>query len=691
MAEGRSFALSESGKAAVRPDAALNRARELLKAGQLEESLAASRTEAEADPVNPEPLYLEAVAERYLGRTQAALGTVARLLSLEPRYARAYQEAGHLYKETGDIGRAVASYRRAVELNRGLIASWRELAALEARQGNHEAHTVAHAEYRRLAELPAELVSVTSLIQEGKLFEAERLCRGFLSEHPHHIEAMRLLARLGMKLFIYDDAEFLLESCVEFAPDNWLARRDYVEVLHRRQKFRQAMEQAEILRDRFPGNTAFELGYANECVAVGRFDNALEIYDRIIAKQEGYEQPHLARGHVLKTVGRIEEAVESYRNAYRTRGDFGDAYWSLANLKTYRFTDDEIAAMEQRVEDARTGTMDRFHLCFALGKAWEDRGDYAPSFARYEQGNRLRRQELRYDPDRAEAAMQAQAEIGTGTFFRSRAGCGAPAADPIFIVGLPRSGSTLLEQILASHSRIDGTMELPNVIALAHRLNGRRLVAEEARYPRILPEVQPDQLAKFGAAYIEDTRLYRGDAPHFIDKMPNNFMHIGLIHLILPKAKIIDARRHPMGCCFSNYKQLFADGQEFTYDLAEMARHYQAYAELMDHWDSALPGKILRVHYEHVVADLEGQVKRLFRFLELPFEEQCLEFHRTERSVRTPSSEQVRRPIYQSGLEQWRNYEPYLSPLESSLADLIDSYPTEPPLPYGMRDAGENV
>ncbi|HET6630338.1 MAG TPA: sulfotransferase [Woeseiaceae bacterium] len=650
-------------------------ARQLLEAGRLEEALAAPRAQAAANPDDPDPLYVQAVAERYLGRSEDALATLGRLTTLEPRYARAWQEAGHLHNTRGDVTRACAAYRRAVELNRALVASWRELAGLEQRQGHRGAAAVADAEHRRLTALPPELVTVASLIQEGKLFQAETLCRDFLRREPQHVEAMRLLARIGIKLYIYDDAEFLLESAVEFAPGNWLVRRDYVEILHKRQKFEQALAQAELLRSRFPGNPMFELSYANECGATGRFDAALEVYDRVIDRHRELEQPHLARGHVLKTVGRLDEAVEAYRNAWRARGDFGDAFWSLANLKTYRFTDDEMGAMERYVDDGRTATADRFHLCFALGKAWEDREDFARSFARYEQGNRLRREGLRYDPERAERAMQAQAGVCTADFFGSRAGDGAPAADPIFIVGLPRSGSTLLEQILASHSQIDGTMELPNVIALAHRLNGRRSISEEARYPAVLRELEPGQLRKLGAAYIEETRFRRGGAPRFIDKMPNNFMHVGLIHLILPNAKIIDARRHPMACCFSNYKQLFADGQEFTYDLDEMARYYRGYAELMDHWDRALPGTVLRVHYEHVVADLESQVKRILDFLGLPFEQSCLEFHRTERSVRTPSSEQVRQPIYQSGLDQWRHYAPWLAPLKTRLAPLIEIYP----------------
>ncbi|NNJ64567.1 MAG: tetratricopeptide repeat protein, partial [Xanthomonadales bacterium] len=564
------------------------------------------------------------------------------------------------------------------DLNHALLASWRELAELHRRLHNLPASELAEAEYNRLSKLPAELVSVTSLIHDGKLYRAEQLCRAFLRKNPHHIEAMRLLAMLGVRLFVYDDAEFLLESCVEFAPDYWLARYDYVNVLHKRQKFEKALEQARILLDSYPDNHAFQLAFANENVAVGKFDTALELYDTVIARHPQFAQPYLSRGHALKTVGRLEDAIDSYRSAYRVKPDFGDAFWSLANLKTYRFTDGEISRMRQQVEASETSNVNRFHMCFALGAAYEAREDYARSFAFYEQGNLLKKKDVRYDPDVQDRALQRQVEFCTPELFESKAGEGGSHDDPIFIVGLPRAGSTLLEQILASHSQIDGTMELPNIIALAHRLNGRRFVSEEARYPRILTELPADKLQAFADAFIEDTRFHRKGAPYFIDKMPNNFQHVGLIHLILPNAKVIDARRHPMACCFSGFKQLFADGQEFTYGQAEIARYYKGYAALMEHWDRVLRGKVLRVHYEHLVADLEGQVRRILDFLGLPFEEGCLHYYRTDRSIRTPSSEQVRQPIYQSGLEHWRNYEPWLDVLKRELADEIAGYPDPP-------------
>lgn len=650
-------------------------AQQLLQAGKLQEALEQARQELVVDPGNIDALYCMAVTQRYLGQQSDALQTLEQLNAVAPNHARSFQEAGHNYKKLGDLASALEAYQRAVKLNRALVASWRELATIHKLQNDPRKFALADTEFERLSKLPPELVTVTSLIEENKLFRAESLCRDFLQKTPHHVEAMRLLAMLGMKLLVYDDAEFLLESCVELNPDYWLARLDYVAVLHKRQKFQKALEQAIILRDTHPDNYVFDLTFANQSVAIGNFDEALAVYDRVIEAHPDFEQTFLARGHALKTVGRVDEGIESYRGAYRARRNFGDAYWSLANLKTYRFIDSEIAEMQTQFERPDTPLDDRFHLCFALGKALEDREQFEESFHWYARGNELRKSGLRYDPEQLELAMQRQIDICIEELFRDKDGFGGDYADPIFVVGLPRAGSTLLEQILASHSEIDGTMELPNIIATAHRLNGRRLMTQEANYPKILSDLNDEHFTKLADAYIEDTAIHRKGAPRFVDKMPNNFMHVGLIHLMLPNAKIIDARRHPMACCFSGFKQLFADGQEFSYALEDIARYYKSYVALMRHWDKVLPGKVLRVHYEHVVADPDGQVRRILEFLDVPFEEACLNFYKTDRSVRTPSSEQVRQPIYKGALEQWRNFEPYLDTLKTGLASEIADYP----------------
>jgi len=566
------------------------------------------------------------------------------------------------------------AFSRAVALNPALLASWRKLREIDLGSGRRTAAEAVEKQIERLERTPRELISATSMLHEGRLYHAERVCRAFLQKHPRHVEGMRLLAELGVRLQVLDDAEFLLESALEFEPDNLGARLDYVNVLHKRQKYGQALEQAAELRRRSPGQPAFELAYANESLAVGDYETALAVYDEQIEAHPEQAGTHLVRGHALKTVGRFGDAVEAYRAAIRIRPDFGDAWWSLANLKTYAFEDRELDEMKREERRPGIALADRYHLCFALGKGYEDRADFKQSFDYYRSGNALKHEETRYSADQTEQDFAAQRAVCTRAMFEERSGSGCPAPDPIFIVGLPRAGSTLLEQILASHSQVDGTMELPNILALVHRLSGRLRIGEKSRYPGILGELDADRLRRFGEKYIEDTRIYRQDAPFFIDKMPNNFRHVGLIHLILPNAKIIDARRHPTAGCFSGFKQLFAQGQEFTYGLEEVGRYYRGYVELMRHWDEVLPGRVLRVQYEDVVDDLETQVRRILEYCGLDFEEACISFHETERPVRTPSSEQVRQPIYTSGKEQWRNFEPYLGPLKEALGPVLDTY-----------------
>jgi len=653
-----------------RIEAEVRRARELVQKQQFAAALAAAESLLPQVPENRDVLYLIAVSQRYLGRAADALATLARFEKIHPDYGRLFQERGHCLRATGDPAAAVAAYRQAVFRNHTLVASWRALSELLRQLGETDEAGTAAAHIQTLTRLPKEVVAATSMFAEGELSPAEQLIRQYLLRHPKDVEAMRLLAQIGVKLDVLDDAEFLLESVLTFAPDYNAARYDYVNVLSQRHKYTRALAEAEKLLAVEPDNALFRTAHANVCVGLGRHADALQTFRELLPIAAQPADLHLSIAHALKTLGQQSQAIESYRAAAAARPGFGDAYWSLANLKTYRFTDDELTRM--RSDEAREGIapVDRYHLCFALGKALEDRGDYPASFSYYERGNALKKKESRFSIDALESTVRAQESLCTREFFAARAGFGCERPDPIFIVGLPRAGSTLLEQILASHSQVEGTMELAEIPRLVHHLNGREQSGQPGHYPQILAQLDAATFLKCGEKYVADTQAYRHGKPFFIDKMPNNFRHVGLIHLILPNAKIIDARREPLSCCFSNFKQLFASGQEFTYGLEDIARYYRAYVDLMAHWDRVLPGKVLRVQHEELVEDLESQVRRMLEFLGLAFEPTCLEFYKTERSVRTASSEQVRQPIYKEGLDQWRNYEPWLGPLEAALGDL---------------------
>jgi tetratricopeptide (TPR) repeat protein len=477
---------------------------------------------------------------------------------------------------------------------------------------------------------------------------------------------------------VYFDAELLLKALLTLAPDYKAARAEYAETLLELHKYQDARRELQQLLQEDPANRLHYQGlYATASVGLGEHELAVSMYRELLRGAPEDAELHLSIAHALKTMGRREEAVESYRRAAASRPGFGDAYWSLANLKTYRFTDPELEQLRAYESDPGVRVADHYHLCFALAKALEDRGEYAESFRYYGLGNALKRKESKYEPEIVEGNTRRQIEVCTREFFVERRGWGAPDPDPIFVVGLPRSGSTLIEQILASHSQVEGTQELPNVSHIVAMLRGRDPDPLNPRYPQILTELDAQQFQELGGRYLAETRAHRRGRPYFIDKMPNNFRHLGLIHLMLPRAKIIDARREPMACCFSNLKQLFAKGQEFTYSVEDIARYYRTYLDLMRHWDQALPGRVLRVFHEDVVNDLEGNVRRLLDFCELEFQPGCVDFHKTQRSVSTASSEQVRQPIYREGLMQWQQFEPWLGPLKDALGDALTRYRDE--------------
>ena len=646
---------------------AVERAKAALAQGDLAGAWGHAEAALTATPEDIDALYVGAVILRFQKDLDAARGLIDRLLAVQPDLGRAHQERGHLLRAAGERQACIAAYARAVECNPVLAASWKILAAL-SEGADEEMAQKARANLRDIAQQPGELMAAMAAYYDQEYQLAESRVRAFLLKAPDHPVAMRLLADLGTRMGEYEDAEFILEQCKAFNPDFLPARFDYVDVLTKRFHFEAALREAEELLARDPANPQFRTLYANQLLQVGQTEAALEQYDVLHEAEPDLAHISLSRGHALKTLGRVEAAVGAYRDAYGARGDFGDAYWSLANLKTFRFPADELAAMLRAEADPATDTDDRIHLCFAAGKAFEDAGDYAQSFAFYARGNALRQGILGYRPGAVTAEVDAQIRACTPALFAANAGAGCPAPDPIFILGLPRAGSTLLEQILASHSQVEGTMELPDIMAIAARLNGRLAASEAERYPANLAELPRDKFTELGEGYMTSVAIHRREGlPRFIDKMPNNFRHIGLIHLLLPNARIIDARRDPMACGFSLFKQLFAQGQDFSYDLNHIGRYYRDYLRLMDHWDKVLPGKVLRVVHEDVIEDLEGQVRRMLDFCGLPFEQGCIEFHRSTRAVRTPSSEQVRRPINRDGTQVWRNFEPWLAPLKAAL------------------------
>jgi tetratricopeptide (TPR) repeat protein len=473
-----------------------------------------------------------------------------------------------------------------------------------------------------------------------------------------------------------EDAEKLLVRCLELAPEFHVARLNYAHVLNKKEKLAPALAQVDHLLKAQPKKEyAYLLLRASILVKIGNFEQARQCYEYLLSNFEPRAGIALSYAHTLKTIGQQQEAIDAYRQTIELKPSFGDAYWSLANLKTFRFEDSDLDAMRAEIVKPDCTREDHFHLCFALGKALEDRKQFDESFEYYLRGNDIKEKLEQYDADfTADNARRIQA-VCTRDFLSASSASGCQAPDPIFIVGLPRAGSTLLEQILASHSLVDGTKELVDIINIVRRLGSRKMKTDVSLYPELLTDLSAAQLAELGQEYIDRTRIQRADAPFFIDKMPNNFFHIGFINPILPNAKIIDARRHPMAACFSCFTQLFAKGQHFTYGLSNIGHYYRTYVDIMDHWDRVLPGKVLRVQYEEMVSDTENQVRGMLDHCGLEFEESCLQFHKTERAVRTASSEQVRQPIYSGALEHWRNFEPHLGELKEALGPVLDRYP----------------
>jgi tetratricopeptide (TPR) repeat protein len=619
-------------------------------------------------------------AQRLLARDPtAAAEQAAEILKVHPELPEALALSGLALGYLGKGEEAIAALRRAVHFKPALPDAWRALgdhySALEMREAADEAF----AQHLRHSTHDPKLMSAALALAENRIPDAELQLREHLKRHPTDVLAIRMLAEVAARIGRTHDAENLLKRCVELAPGFRIARQNYAMVLHRQNKWTEALQEIEHLMVDEPANPGLRNLKAAVLNRVGEYEASIELYRAVLRDYPNQPKVWMSLGHALKTANHNAEAIEAYRHCIALAPQFGEVWWSLANLKTFRFTPEDVAAMRAQLERTDLTNDDRFHFHFSLGKALEDAADYAASFEHYARGNALRRKLVRYDAAENAGHVERSKKLFTKEFFAARAGWGCAAPDPIFIVGLPRSGSTLIEQILSSHSQVEGTQELPDISMIARMIANRTSRAEGTAYPRALEKYSAEELRALGERFLERTRIQRKTSrPLFIDKMPNNWAHVGLIHLILPNAKIIDARRHPLGCCFSCFKQHFARGQTFTYDLDELGHYYRDYVELMAHFDAVLPGRVHRVFYERMVEDTEGEVRRLLARCGLPFEEGVLKFHENQRAVRTASSEQVRKPIFREGLDQWRNFEPWLEPLESALGDVLATYPDTP-------------
>jgi len=518
-----------------------------------------------------------------------------------------------------------------------------------------------------------ELLSAATALFENDLPRAEPQLRRRLKENPEDVAAIRMMAELAGRLGRNEDAEKLLRRALELAPAFAPARANLATALYRQNRAAEAVAQLDLLIAQDAANPALQNLKAAALGRLGSYEEANLLYERILVARPDEPKLWMSYGHSLKTVGRLDDCIAAYRRALSLAPSLGEIWWSLANLKTVRFTDDDVASMEAVLGSGNLTPSDRIHLHFALGRAHEERAQYAQSFGHYDQGNKLRHEQSSYDPAEITRIVERSRALFTPDFFAARQDFGSDAPDPIFIVGMPRAGSTLIEQILSSHPKVEGTMELPDIPAIAKRLGARRAEPGDAPFPLNLAALQQSESKALGDEYLERTRVQRkSDRPYFIDKLPNNWINIGLIRLILPNAKIIDARRHPLDCCFSNFKQHYARGQGFSYSLEDMGRYYAEYVGLMAHFDGVLPTYIHRVQHEELIEDPEGEIRRLLAFLGLDFDPGCLVFHENKRAVRTASSEQVRRPINRDGVDQWRNFDFWLDPLRKALGDVVD-------------------
>jgi tetratricopeptide (TPR) repeat protein len=625
-----------------------------------------------AHPGHAAAQLLLATAQRAAGDAPAATDELAALAAAQPDSAVIHLEFARALRATGRDGQAMAALERALELSPQLAEAWRELSLLHAARGDTRACDAAYTRFEQLAPQGTRLSEAVAALANEQFDVAERLLKRAVESSPGDVAALRLLAQAAAARNDFAGAQARLGECLRLAPGYSRARLDLVEILRQQGRGEPMLPQLDRLLASDPANLQYRTLQAAAYSLLGEAERATQVLEALLGEFPREELVWLSYGHVLRTAGRQREAIDAFRRCIELRPQFGHAWVALANLKTYRFSPYEVAAMQTQLAQDELRNDERAQLEFSLGKALEDACDYAASFEHYARGNALRRAVVRYRGESVTRLVERTCRLYTREFFATRAGWGCPEADPLFIVGLPRAGSTLLEQILASHPQVEGTDELSDVPGFVLELGeGGEESGRPPVYPQTVARLTRPQLSALGERYLQQTRAQRRlGRPHFVDKMGSNFLHVGLIHLMLPNARIIDARRSALGCCFANFRHHYQLGMGFSYSLEDLGLYYRNYVALMAHFDRELPGRIHRVCYEDLVGDLEGAVRRLLEYCGLPFDEQCLRFYETRRTVQTVSSEQVRQPLYTEAVAQWQHFEPWLGPLKQALGDL---------------------
>jgi tetratricopeptide (TPR) repeat protein len=647
---------------------AINDVFRLINSGQIEQAESACRAHFQERPDDVNIVGLLGAILLKRGKSAEARETLLQAIALEPAFAKPYEDLGTLLLRDGDANEARRYLEESIKLDGGQASAYASLANACHQCGDLEAAEEAHRKFMALSPLAQTLAKAEQLLAAGQTAAAEKICEDLSKEHPTNTQALRMLARIASESGRHVVAEGLLKRIVSLSPDDYRCIVDLGLYLAEQGRYPEAVEALQKAADMNPRVIATQQRLGDFLAIMGKPAAALAVYETALQLDPDYVPALVGQGHMLRILGRSAEAVQSYEAGIALRPGFGDAWWSLASLRSYSFSDEQVAEMRKQIEivndDDRISKIS-FH--FALARAAEEQQDFEAAWQYYERGNSLKRSAVQYDPVRIETSHDAVIKQFDEKFLEGFSSDNSDATGPIFIVGMPRSGSTLVEQILASHSLVEGAAELPYLGLLAESLGGPR--SNGKKYPEVLDDLSAQQLLAFGKSYLYYSQSNRPQGlPRFTDKMPNNFVHVGLIHLALPNARIIDVRRDPLDVCIGNYRQLFAQGKNHAYDLNECAEYYLEYVRVMQHWDRVLPGRVLRVNYENIVANTEAEVRRLLDYCELPWEDACLNFHQTARAVNTASSEQVRVPIYRDAVGYWKHYESKLSDVKEILA-----------------------